>query len=149
MRLCWISKGGYIFLGVQQIRECKICKKTFQIIDNAWTRKYCYECSPHEDENCSHAQAVSIKRKAIKRMLIQEAGGKCQNCGYNKCERALEFHHIDPIQKDFGLSAQSLSRDIDTLRQEMKKCILLCANCHAEEHDRLAREGYSQFDSGI
>lgn len=82
-------------------------------------------------------------------MLIQEAGGKCQKCGYNKCERALGFHHIDPKEKDFGLSAQSLSRDIDILRQEMKKCILLCANCHAEEHDRLVREGYSQFDSGI
>lgn len=127
-------------------RKCKICGKDFIIIDGGWTRKYCYECSPHEDENCSHAQAVSIKRKAIKNALIKEAGGKCQKCGYNTCFRALEFHHLNPQEKDFGLSSRGLCKDIDFLRLEAKKCILLCANCHAEEHDRLFREGYSQFD---
>ena len=50
-------------------------------MDQGWTRKYCYECSPHEDENCSHAQAVTIKRRAIKKVLIEYAGGKCQKCG--------------------------------------------------------------------
>ena len=128
-------------------RKCKICGKDFEIIDLGWTRKYCYDCSPHEDSNCSHAQALSIKRRAIKKALVIEAGGKCQKCGYNACIRALEFHHLNPEEKDFGLSAKGLSRDIDYLRSEAKKCILLCANCHAEEHDRLFREGYSQFNS--
>lgn len=134
---------------MEKIRQCKICGKQFEIIDKGWTRKYCYDCSPYENENCSHAQAVTIKRRAIKKMLIKEAGGKCQKCGYDKCERALTFHHIDPSEKDFGLSVRSLSRDIDLLREEMKKCILLCANCHAEEHDRLFNEGYEQFTDDI
>jgi len=61
-----------------------------------WTRKYCYDCAPHEDGNMTHAKAVTIKRRAIKKMLVQYKGGKCERCGYNKCIRALEFHHLDP-----------------------------------------------------
>ena len=135
-------RGGQI---LDNTRICKICGKEFEIIDHGWSRKYCYECSPHEDENCSHAQAVTIKRCAIKKMLVEEAGGKCQKCGYNKSIWALSFHHNDPAEKDFGLSTGGVSRDIDFLRQEAKKCTLLCANCHAEEHEKLAREGYTNF----
>ena len=55
-------------------------------MDNGWTRKYCYDCSPHEDENCSHSQAVTIKRRAIKNMLIPIARKyfiyKTPNCVY-------------------------------------------------------------------
>ena len=117
-------------------------------MDNGWTRKFCYECSPHEDENMTHAQAVTIKRRAIKKMLIERAGGKCAICGYDKCVRALEFHHLDPNKKDFGIS-KTLTKNIQTLKDEVDKCILLCSNCHAEEHQRLYEAGYSQFNSDI
>ena len=65
------------------------------------TRKYCYDCAPHEDENMSHSEAVTIKRRAIKNALIQYKGGKCCRCGYDKSFRALEFHHLDPNEKRF------------------------------------------------
>lgn len=118
------------------MKKCEICGKDFNIIDGGWTRKYCYDCSPHEDEQFNHADAITIKRRAIKNMLIQRAGGKCVKCGYSKCNRALEFHHLDPNQKDFGIS-KNLTKSIDFLKSEADKCILLCANCHAEEHQRL------------
>lgn len=108
----------------------------------AFTRKYCYDCSPHEDESLSHSQAVSIKRRAIKKMLVDRLGGKCQKCGYNSCIRALEFHHKDPTQKDFGIS-KTITKNIDVLLSEVDKCILLCSNCHAEEHERLEQLGYN------
>ena len=117
-------------------------------MDNGWTRKYCYECSPHEDENMSHAQAVTIKRRAIKKMLIEYKGSKCEYCGYDKCMRALEFHHLNPNEKDFGLS-RCLSKSIPLLKKEVDKCILLCSNCHAEEHERLYEQGYRQFNPDI
>lgn len=113
-----------------------------------WTRKYCYNCSPYENSNMSHKSAVTIKRRAIKRMLVQRAGGKCSICGYDKCDRALEFHHIDPLKKDFGIS-RMLTRPINELKEECDKCILLCSNCHAELHQALSDEGYSQFNSDI
>ena len=117
-------------------------------MDLGWTRKYCYNCSPHEDEKCSHSQAVTIKRRAIKNALIKYGGGKCQKCGYNACQRALEFHHLDPTQKDFGIS-KTLTKSISDLKSEVDKCILLCSNCHAEEHQRLYEQGYSQFNPDI
>lgn len=50
--------------------------------------------------------------------------------------RALEFHHINSKEKDFGISF-NLSRTIDDLKKEVDKCILLCSNCHAEVHQEL------------
>lgn len=129
-------------------RICEICGQPFEIMQNGWTRKYCYNCAPHEDENCSHAEAVTIKRRAIKQMLIQYKGGKCEKCGYNKCSRALEFHHLDPNEKDFGLS-KCLTKNISNLKAEADKCILLCSNCHAEIHQELFELGYSQFKPDI
>lgn len=130
------------------MKICEICGKKFEIMDKGWTRKYCYECSPHENEKCSHADAVTIKRRAIKKALIEYAGGKCQKCGYNKCMRALEFHHLNPEEKDFGIS-KVLTRNIKQLKAEIDKCILFCSNCHQEEHQRLYEEGYSQFNPDI
>lgn len=81
-------------------------------------------------------------------MLIEYKGGKCEHCGYDKCMRALEFHHLNPNEKDFGLS-RCLSKSISSLKKEVDKCILLCSNCHAEEHERLYEQGYRQFNPDI
>lgn len=137
--------GGY---SLQTIKYCEICGKPFEIIQNGWTRKYCYDCAPHENENCSHADAVTTKRRALKKMLIEYKGGKCERCGYNKCMRALEFHHLNPSEKDFGLS-KCLTKSVAALKAEADKCILLCANCHAEIHQELYEQGYNQFKSDI
>jgi hypothetical protein len=68
----------------------------------------------------------------MKEILVKEAGGKCSICGYNKYIGALNFHHKDPAQKEFGLSSSKTTRSIDALRKEAAKCILLCVRCHAE-----------------
>lgn len=63
-------------------------------------------------------------------------GGKCQECGYNKNIAALEFHHINPDEKEFQLDMRHLSNtSIEKLRIEAAKCKLLCANCHRELHN--------------
>lgn len=71
----------------------------------------------------------------IKYYLIQQRGGKCERCGYDKNLSALEFHHIDPNTKEFTLDARTLERHSDEeINTEFNKCILLCANCHSEQH---------------
>ena len=65
--------------------------------------------------------------------LIQMFGGKCQKCGYDKNYAALEFHHLDPNEKEFQWPKLRL-RKWETIIKELKKCVLLCANCHREEH---------------
>lgn len=76
--------------------------------------------------------AVIERRRKMKLHLINDAGGKCQNCGYSRCKDALEFHHINPQQKQFALSHRGLTHSLNRHRDEAKKCILLCANCHRE-----------------
>lgn len=76
--------------------------------------------------------AVLKRRRKIKAILVQEAGGACALCGYNRCIGALHFHHRDPMDKAFGLSGLGVTRSISRARAEASKCVLLCSNCHAE-----------------
>ena len=57
-------------------------------------------------------------------------GGKCCLCGYDKCIAALELHHINPEEKEFSFSNYNSYKSLDLLIDELKKCILLCSNCH-------------------
>lgn len=79
--------------------------------------------------------AVVKRRKKLKDMAIEYGGGKCQVCGYDRCKRALSFHHKEPSQKDFGLSSRGLTRSWEKTKIEIDKCILVCANCHMEIHE--------------
>lgn len=77
-------------------------------------------------------------RNDKKEKLVEYKGGKCEICGYNKCLSALQFHHKNPEEKEFGLSKKTYS--FDKLKEEADKCILLCANCHAEIHNKINEE---------
>lgn len=77
-------------------------------------------------------EAVGRRRRVIKRKLVAEAGGQCAICGYARCQRPLQFHHLDPAAKEFHLSHSGHSRSLARARAEAEKCTLLCANCHAE-----------------
>ena len=78
------------------------------------------------------SEAVARRRRRVKRILVQEAGGRCCVCGYDRYLGALEFHHLDPRSKAFSLSAAGVTRSLAKARVEAAKCVLLCANCHAE-----------------
>ena len=77
-------------------------------------------------------EATVRRRHLLKRILVEEAGGKCVLCGYSRCVRALEFHHLDPRTKQFELNYRGCTRSLAVLRVEASKCALLCSNCHAE-----------------
>ena len=76
-------------------------------------------------------QDVKNSRERLKERIVYVMGGKCQCCGYNKCQSALELHHINPQEKEFTVSANT-NRSWQSIVQEIKKCTLVCANCHRE-----------------
>ncbi len=78
------------------------------------------------------SEAVTKRRRRVKRTLVDEAGGACRICGYRRCLAALEFHHVEPADKRFALSHRGVARSIEKAREEASKCVLLCANCHVE-----------------
>lgn len=59
-------------------------------------------------------------------------GGKCMICGYDRSFGVLDFHHIDTNTKLFGISSGGFSRSWVSIEEEIKKCVLVCANCHRE-----------------
>lgn len=130
---------------------------------NLNNRKFCINCSPFKQHNTSPYDPLDRKSKKWKdfskerkdrtklslykrglqrrRELYQAKGGKCQKCGYCKCERALTFHHKNPQDKKFGLSLNNLwCKTQEEINQEANKCDLLCSNCHAEIEDAIARK---------
>lgn len=79
---------------------------------------------------------VKNSRARLKNRAVYVLGGKCQICGYNKCQQALEFHHINPDEKSFTIQ-ENCNRSWETVNSEIQKCALLCANCHREVHSGL------------
>ena len=80
-------------------------------------------------------QATSDFRRRRKENLMRVCGNKCMLCGYNRSPAALEFHHIDPTQKAYGLASGGTCHDLEADLKEVKKCLLVCANCHREIHN--------------
>jgi DNA invertase Pin-like site-specific DNA recombinase len=87
------------------------------------------------DRKKNNSKSVIDWRRRTKIKLLEYKGGKCERCGYNKCTDALEFHHLDPNEKDFTISGKSWS--FERLKKEAEKCILVCSNCHKEIHYNL------------
>lgn len=87
-------------------------------------------------KSCMNKQ-VTIRQQKYKQQAIDYKGGKCQHCGYAKYAGALEFHHLDSNQKDFEISKSFKRPQTEEIKLELDKCILLCSNCHREEHFRL------------
>ncbi len=85
-------------------------------------------------------------RQRRKKWAVDAFGGKCGICGYHKCMEALEFHHIDPSQKDFSPSAASVNKELFV--EELRKCVCLCSNCHREVHAGVVNlsESIQKFD---
>src|SRR4051794_13720634 len=76
-------------------------------------------------------EAVTRRHQKVRRILVDESGGCCQVCGYDRCIVNLCFHHVDPTTKSFGITSAS-GKSLAAYRAEARKCVLVCANCHGE-----------------
>lgn len=105
-----------------RIVSCTICNKEYKYRSGSGVgTKTCYSCAAYK------------RRAKLKLKMVNYKGGKCEKCGYNKCHKALQFHHIDPSNKDINLSASlAANHKWDKIQPELDKCQLLCANCHIE-----------------
>lgn len=110
--------------------EIRICNKHGETefvkeSNNKWRCKKC------------RAEAVQKRREVLKRKAVDYLGGKCCICGYNNYIGSLDFHHINPSEKDFGISESGITRSWEDIKKELDKCILVCANHHREIHGGL------------
>jgi len=113
--------------------KCIICNGPLQGRQRMFCGRYCR----NRNTNYHHQSYVAQKRRGLsaKFELMALKGGKCMRCGYFRNHAALEFHHIDPATKNFQLDQRSLAnRSREEVMKEVEKCLLVCANCHAEIH---------------
>lgn len=115
---------------MEEIRTCKHHGKTFFRQDSGgkWRCKKCM------------SEAVQKRREILKLKAIKYKGGKCCICGYDKYPGALDFHHIDSSKKDFGIASDGYTRSWEKVKEELDKCVILCANHHREVHAGLIDE---------
>lgn len=106
------------------LKECKKHGLTEFVISGDG-RYRCKKC---------RVEAVQRRREKLKLMAIEYKGGECQVCGYHRCVWALEFHHLNPEEKDFSFGDKGYTRSFEKIKQELDKCIMVCSNCHREIH---------------
>jgi len=111
-----------------EIKKCKLCSNNFETIKYGNSRVYCYECSPKGTR-----QIATNLRLQMKKIAVEELGGECVKCKNNKIY-VLDFHHRDSNEKDFNIGDLSREHCFNIYKEEIKKCVLLCANCHREFH---------------
>ena len=81
------------------------------------------------------SERVKKWRATTKLRMVEAMGGKCQCCGYKTSDKALAFHHIDPNIKDMGFgNTRANPKRWSLIVEELRKCILVCHNCHSEIH---------------
>lgn len=108
-------------------KKCTICGREY---------KYHYRSKQGHTLTKCNSCLVNGRKYEVKKRMVEYKGGKCSICGYDKCNTALEFHHVDSDSKVSILGGYH-SRSWDFLKAELDKCVLVCSNCHREIHANL------------
>ena len=125
---------------IGETRYCPTCKE-YKKFDEFYSRRK-NNCSGW-CRQCVNQQTIERGRR-LKTECIQYKGGKCQDCGYDKYQGALDFHHRNSKQKDFGIGKKYRCVKLnEKIKSELDKCDLLCANCHREEHYKSSKNSHT------
>ena len=120
----------------QGLKECGVCKNlkslsNFYLISNSKTKHYdkhqprCKECAK------AYTKEWFLKKNLpIREYLYEYRISKgCFNCG-NKDPRVLEFDHLRNKKFNLGKAHTIKGLTLTQLKAEVKKCVVLCYNCH-------------------
>jgi hypothetical protein len=121
---------------IEKYLEIKSLKKVAKYFNTTYDtiRKYVpTETLIQKVKTKTKSESVVEWRRRQKIKLIEYKGGCCEKCGYNKSISALQFHHLNPDEKDFQIGGSSYS--FEKLKIEVDKCIMVCSNCHIEIHE--------------
>ncbi len=117
----WLRKHE---LTTKKVYSCRFCRDPDPTHYFAGRFSECRKCR-QKDQNKSNR-----KKKFL---LVQYKGGRCEVCGYNRCMAALDFHHIEPTQKDPDWKKMR-KWALERIKKEIDQCSLVCRNCHSEIH---------------
>lgn len=133
---------GDWFKYIMKYKKCNLCEKLkprdeFYRLSSPKYKEH-WDCRDSYCKKCridyGHRRRLDIKKKAVEYL-----GGKCRRCGLatNHIE-VYDFHHNDPTKKDIAIGKRALA--FETIKSELDKCSLYCANCH-----RIIHYGLQEF----
>jgi hypothetical protein len=128
------TEKKYRLRNKERIRENQhnfyLCNKEKRIKNNkAWRNNNLTQCNERQKQSKAKARVFN-KEFSI---FVKSYFG-CQDCQI-KDYRVLQFHHLDPKLKKYNItSIVGSGYTIKTIKEEMKKCIVLCSNCHILRH---------------
>ncbi len=128
---------------MKECSKCKIKKDFIEFGKNSYKKDgyqdYCKTCKKICDKNFwvnnKDKWTVHYIKKAKEKSEIVKNLRKTKHCEKCKDDRwyVLDFHHLDSKNKKFNIGGSS-RKGMKSLMDEIKKCILLCRNCHTEFH---------------
>lgn len=110
---------------------CKVCKKTKPLSEYyiSGSGRQLNTCKP-----CVRAEEKLKYNSKIKSFNDYKSSIGCQKCRDTR-HYVLDFHHKDPNEKEFTLANKARASFFnEEVQNEIKKCVLLCSNCHREFH---------------
>ena len=116
---------------------CQFCEKEFDYYrESSIIRKSCYDCIPLGRES-----DASLIRRLTKVKAVNYKGNRCYCCNNTYSISVYDFHHLNPTEKDFSLGDKTSTVRWDRVKEEIDKCVLVCANCH-----RMIHSGEIEFE---
>jgi hypothetical protein len=93
-----------------------------------------YSAKHHTANKVARQAKLRARRKELKAEWNEyKAGLICVKCGFSHYV-ALDFHHEDPSKKEYSVNRLISDGRFKKAYEEIKKCIVLCANCHRIHH---------------
>jgi hypothetical protein len=116
-------------------KVCKQCNKKYRRDNKEKANQY------NTDYYIAHKEEISLENKkqvrSAKIDIINFLGGRCKKCGMlydGKNGAAFDCHHKDPSKKKFNIGWCG-GKSLESILEEVKKCELLCRNCHNILHN--------------
>jgi transposase-like protein len=143
----WIGRYGLTTRRAARLKESAAAREAgLKAVDLTCDRHgpTSFVCKSDGGFRCLQCRSEDVvkRRRRVKELLVEEAGGCCVLCGYSRSVAALQFHHVDPAGKAFAIARRGATRSLEAARLEAAKCVLLCGNCHAEVEAGIATLGH-------
>ncbi len=121
-------------------KKCSKCRKIkslseyYKRHDNFTSgyRTSCKKCMQAKENKRRNGERARKRNRQFAAYYKGLLGGQCAKCGYSKTQCSLEFHHVNPDEKEAGMASIMAQSSHQRVIKELDKCILLCAICHQE-----------------
>jgi hypothetical protein len=136
-----------------EVKKCSKCNVEKPVEDFLWKNKSknqrhysCKECykelrKASYDKNAQYYRDKSKRRRKEHSIQYEEYKKSlfCKMCGETESV-CLDFHHLNSDSKQFTIGSRKYSSgNFQKTINEIKKCVVLCANCHRKVHAGIIR----------